>query len=326
MTRQVRQFSIEVAQRTALWLLLAIYGPSGSGKTFSALRLAMGLASIVGGDVHVIDTENKRASHYADLFRFKAINLEPPFDSDSYIDAIRQCIANGAKVIVIDSGTHEHEHLKNWHSREVDRLAKGDESRYDAYKMMAWIQPQAARDRLILELGRAQAHLIWCFRSDEKIDLTNPKKPTSKGWMPDGAKKLIYEMTATALLLPGAKGVPTWNPTGSGEREMVKNPSQFNELFARFNGRPLCEEMGAEMAQWAKGDVVQSESTPAPDAGKEAADAFAANLAIACTHGALDKLAHVVNGHRATKLWGAKLADKALAAIETKRSTLSEGA
>ncbi len=329
--RRVREFSIELARRTALWLLLAIYGPSGSGKTFSAIRLAMGIASVCGGDVFVIDTENRRASHYADLFKFKAIDLQPPFDSDSYVDAIHACVAAGAKVIVIDSGTHEHEHLKQWHAAEVHRLAKGDESRYDAYKMMAWIKPQAARDRLVLELARVQAHLIWCFRSDEKIDLKNPKQPQNVGWMPDGARKLIYEMTATALLLPGADGVPTWNPTGSGEKQMVKNPKQFRELFARFERTPFCEEMGAEMAQWAKGDTLPATdaATPKPtrsEVAKKAHEDMLHAIAQATSHELLDKHEHNSRDWHAKRFWSDATLTGTLAAIEAKRATLAEGA
>jgi hypothetical protein len=315
--REARTFSIDIAKRTALWLLLAIYGPSGSGKTFSAIRLAMGIASVCGGGVFVIDTENRRASHYADLFNFKVIDLQPPFDSDSYIDAIRACVAAGAKVIVIDSGTHEHEHLKQWHRDEVHRLARGDESRYDAYKMMAWIQPQAARDRLILELARVQAHLIWCFRADTKMDLKNPKKPENMGWMPEGARKLIYEMTAAALLLPGANGVPTWNPTGEGEKQMVKSPKQFRELFDRFNGKPFCEEIGAEMARWAQGDTAPQNEPPLHER-------IAEFIGEQSTHEGLDRAKSWIAKESVTL--GKEHGPKLVESLKAKRATLAEGA
>jgi ATP-dependent protease Clp ATPase subunit len=60
------------AQRTAVKLKTLVIGPSGGGKTLGALSLASGLAP---GKVAVIDSENDRASYYADAIDFDGKQL-----------------------------------------------------------------------------------------------------------------------------------------------------------------------------------------------------------------------------------------------------------
>src|SRR5262245_61922329 len=59
------EFDAKDAERDQVPLWVALVGPSSSGKTKSALRLAEGMQRITGGDIHVVDTESKRAKHYA---------------------------------------------------------------------------------------------------------------------------------------------------------------------------------------------------------------------------------------------------------------------
>src|SRR5690348_3446471 len=107
--RQGRSFQDTPAVRSAVPLLIGLTGPSGSGKTFSALRLAMGVQKVVGGDIFGIDTEAKRMLHYADKFKFRHIPFVAPFDPLSYLDALRHCQNKGAKTVIIDSTSHLHE-------------------------------------------------------------------------------------------------------------------------------------------------------------------------------------------------------------------------
>lgn len=74
------------AVRENVPLLLGLAGGTGSGKTWSAMALAKGLA----GDARfaVIDTENGRATHYADDFTFDVTDLTAPFRPETYGEAI----------------------------------------------------------------------------------------------------------------------------------------------------------------------------------------------------------------------------------------------
>lgn len=250
-----RQFTDSVAVRSQVPLLVGIAGPSGGGKTYSAMRLATGIQRVVGGDIYGIDTESNRMLHYAERFNFRHVPFGAPFDSLSYLAAIEYCHAKGAKIIVIDSMSHEHEGpggLLESHTAEVERLSRGDEGKADRVKMLAWAKPKQARRRLLNTILQIPANFIFCFRAKEKIKLLRGKDPEQLGFMPIAGDEFVYEMTTQALLLPNAGGVPTWNPQESGEKQMVKLPEQFRDLLLNHQG-PINEELGQRMAEWAAG-------------------------------------------------------------------------
>lgn len=257
-----RTFEDSPAVRERVPLLFGIYGPSGSGKTVSALRMAEGMRRVVGGEIFGIDTEARRMLHYADKFKFRHIDFKAPFGPDAYEAALRHCAEKGAKVIVVDNMSHEHEGaggVLEWHEDEMQRLSGGDERKFDKYKMLAWQRPKAARRHLINAVLHMGINAVFCFRAKEKIKLVRDgKEPERLGWMPIAGEEFIYEMTATALLMPGSKGVPCWTPPHGGERSMIKRPMQFDGLLGRFEGKQLCEEIGEAMAKWAEGSAVRS--------------------------------------------------------------------
>jgi len=96
------------AERSAVWLKIGAQGPSGSGKTLGALALARALAAGVGnGRVALVDTENASASLYADRFDFDTLNLEPPYTSARYLEALRLAVEAGYGAVVVDSLSHQ---------------------------------------------------------------------------------------------------------------------------------------------------------------------------------------------------------------------------
>src|SRR4029079_18921024 len=105
----IRSFDDKPAVRERVPLLVGLVGPSGGGKTFSALRLAKGFQRVTGSEVYFIDTEARRALHYADRFQFRHVAFGAPFGPLDYLAAIQHCVAKGAKTIIVDSMSHEHE-------------------------------------------------------------------------------------------------------------------------------------------------------------------------------------------------------------------------
>src|SRR5688572_29808850 len=93
------------AQRENVPLLLGLAGGTGSGKTYSAMLIAQGLAA--GKRFAVIDTENGRARHYADVFKFHDAQLRAPFRPEAYAEAIAAADKADYPVIVVDSMSHE---------------------------------------------------------------------------------------------------------------------------------------------------------------------------------------------------------------------------
>jgi hypothetical protein len=166
------------ATKTQSRLRLALSGPSGSGKTYTALAIASGL----GQDIAVIDTERGSASKYADLFEFDVCELED-FHPAKYIEAIRA--AGGYDVIIIDSLSHA------WFA-ELD-MAGGNFNN--------WAKIKPLERALIDAMLSSPAHLIGTMRSKTEWvleqgknkqgkDITTPRKV---GTSPMQASGIEYE-------------------------------------------------------------------------------------------------------------------------------------
>lgn len=257
-----RKFETVHAEPGARPLWVGLMGPSGGGKTFSALKLAKGIQSVVGGRINFIDTESGRGLHYADMFDYDYTPFPPPHGSLDYLAAITHAVKSKvAHIVIVDSFSHEHDGeggLIDFQEAEMKRLGGDDWQKQERVKMLAWTKPKAARKALLrgmLAFG-TEAVFILCFRADEQ---SKPVKKGDKtevvqmGFMPIAGKPFVYEATVCALLMPGANGVPTWEPENVGEKMMRKLPEQFKRLFEESKGKPLSEEHGRALAEWAKG-------------------------------------------------------------------------
>lgn len=268
--RQPRQFTDAPAVRAGVSvpLLLGIVGGTGSGKTFSALRLATGMARVLGGEVWFVDTEARRGLHYADHFKFRHVPFDPPFGPLDYLAAIRHCYDKGGRIIVIDSMTHEHagpggvmDQAEQFIQAKLADTRNANRAEWDvrnSYNMMSQIEPKRQRKILNAAIVQMGINAVFCYRAYEKIKPVSGDAPVNLGWMPETTSKLHYEMTQRFLLLPGSDGVPTIMPATDDERRMVKNPAQFRGWFtpAAQNAQApqLNEDMGERMARWARGE------------------------------------------------------------------------
>jgi ABC-type dipeptide/oligopeptide/nickel transport system ATPase subunit len=241
-----RTFDDKPAVREQTPLLVGLMGPSGGGKTYSALRLATGIQRVSGGDIYFVDTEARRALHYAEQFKFRHLDFRAPFGPLDYLAAIEHCVAKGAKTIIVDSMSHEHEGpggVLEMHDAEMN----GD----FAKSMLAWKKPKGERRRMINTILQMPINFIFCFRAKEKLKVKKGAQPEPMGFMPIAGEEFVFEMTANALLLPNAGGVPTWHSDFQGETMMMKLPSQFYDLFK--DPRPMDEKLGEDMARWSLG-------------------------------------------------------------------------
>jgi AAA domain len=165
---------IRSASRTTIKPLIGIYGKSGSGKTMSALLLARGLAGPTG-KVVLIDTENRRGSFFFDLIPggYDVLDLDAPFSPERYQQAL-ELAEKPAKVIVIDSLTHEHAGeggVLDMQEAELDRIAGDNYGKREACKMASWIKPKIAHKKFIARLLRSSSTLICCLRGEEKTHM-----------------------------------------------------------------------------------------------------------------------------------------------------------
>lgn len=301
-------YSFRPAVREQVGLLLGLVGPSGSGKTMSAMKLASGVVG-PGNRFAVIDTESRRALHYADMFQFDHCDLHAPFRPDSYAEAIIAAAKCGYKAIVVDSMSHEwagEGGVLDFQEEELQRMAGDDWKKREGCKMAAWIKPKMQHKKMVQRLLQLNVCLILCFRAEEKVKMEKDDKNKTVivpiGWQPICSKELPYELTVSFLLTPERPGFP----------QPIKLQEQHKALFPL--DKPVNEESGKKVAAWAAGG-----STPAKitrDQQKEIVAAMGADVAPA------DLLAHF-NVKSSGEILASQFAD-VLVWVESKKSpTLS---
>jgi hypothetical protein len=258
-----RQFTDAAAVRASVPLLIGLVSPSGGGKTMSALRLATGIQSVVGGDIYGIDTEANRMLHYADQFTFRHVPFGAPFDPLSYLAAVEYCASKGGKTIIIDSASHMHEGIGGTlesYEAECDRLSALWKTSREKVQMAAWKKPKGDLRKFLNSVLQMPITTIWCFRAKEKLKVIPGKQPQNLGFMPIAGDEMIYEMTVNCLLYPNSGGRPSWHSDELGEKAIIKLPNHFRGIFSE--DKPLDEETGAAMARWAGGAATPEKKEP----------------------------------------------------------------
>lgn len=164
------------AGREKLKALVAMMGASGSGKTFSSLLLAKGMIEELYPDldntsrefwnkIGVIDTEHNRSKIYADMEKhghyigkFMHANIQPPFEPDAYIQALKTAKQHGIEVVIIDSTTHAWDWIRA-HQQELG-------GRYQD-----WKEPDKIYQEFIKALTQTDLHIIATMRAKQKYAL-----------------------------------------------------------------------------------------------------------------------------------------------------------
>ena len=241
------QYAFKPATREAVGLLLGLIGQSGSGKTFSAMRIASGIVG-PSGKFAVIDTEARRALHYADKFSFDYCELSAPFTPEKYADAIHAADQAGYKAIVVDSVSHEwagEGGVLDWQEEELTRMAGDDWKKRESCKMAAWIKPKMSHKKMVQRLLQVKAHLILCFRAEDKVKMEKDDKGKMQivpiGLQPICSKEMPYELTASFLLNSEKPGIPV----------PLKLQEQHKAMFPP--NTLLDEKSGTLISEWAKG-------------------------------------------------------------------------
>lgn len=247
-------YQFKKAVREAVGIIMGLTGPSGSGKTFSAMRIASGIVG-EGNRFAVIDTESRRALHYADKFPFDHCELHPPFRPDAYAEAVKAAVSAGYKAIVIDSCSHEwagEGGILDWQEEELTRMAGNDYRKREACKMAAWIKPKMAHKQMVQKLLQVNTHLILCFRAEEKTKMEKDKDGKTQivpmGWQPICSKELPYELTVSFLLSSDKPGYPI----------PMKLQEQHKAIFPL--DKMLTEESGKLISEWGKGSSANTKS------------------------------------------------------------------
>lgn len=303
-------FTFRPSARENVHVLGGFIGGTGSGKTYSALRVAKGLA----GDrkFAVIDTEARRALHYADMFSFDHGDLKPPFTPDAYLDAILAAEKAGYPVCVVDSMSHEHAGeggILDWHEAELNRMAGDDFGKREKVKFTAWIKPKASHKKMLTKLLQLRMHLILCFRAEPKVKIQKVKQGDREktevvdaGWLPICAKGLEFELTFSFLLSHEHPGIYLASDA-PGYGRALKLPEVLKPSFPE--GKPIDEACGQALAVWAAGGAAGgasgASSRPAMDQVELITESQLADLeALIQEHGA--KVEKILAWKRIAKL------------------------
>lgn len=249
---------IERAVREKTFTLTSIAGPSGSGKTYSAILYARGLVGETG-KIGFIDTENKRSRFYADVGGgFDVIDMDPPFTSARYIEAIDAFQDAGYTAIIIDSISHEWEGTGG-----VLEQAEAIEEATKRAGLHCWKKPKSAHKKLMNDVLQTKAHLIFCCRVKEKVTQVKTGGKTeivNEGFVVVQEKSFIYEMTVSMMLEEGTH-VPI----------MQKCPDELLPGFPQ--GKQITAGHGNAVRMWAdKGTAIDPEFKALRKAGLDAAN------------------------------------------------------
>lgn len=207
---------IRPVDRKNLKLVIGLAAEGGNGKTRSALELAHGLTDYQPEKIGLLDTENRRGSIYADVFkpkRFLIGDLMPPFSPERYIKAMREFADSGIEVLIIDSTTHEYEGEGGITEIADLALLKGK-------KVADWNGAKREHKRYMSTLLYLPMHIICCIRAREKTKFVQGKPPESEGIKPVAEKNFLFEMTIAFMLENHGK-----------ERIDLKPNDQFGPIF-----------------------------------------------------------------------------------------------
>lgn len=231
-------FEIRKAERKGSKVVIQLIGMSGSGKTYSAIRLARGLVGDKG-KIGFIDTEQKRASLYANIYGgFDVIDMEAPFSPERYIEAINVFKDNGYDCVIIDSMSHEWEGVGG--ILDIAENQKNKEGK-PIYGLGKWTKPKARHKIMMNHMLHCGLHIIACYRAKKPLEEKKIKGKTVMVEAPMvicGEHKNIYDITVSLILDEETKKPKINN----------KCPEGIEYLF---NGKDfITEQVGHGIIEW----------------------------------------------------------------------------
>ena len=247
---------LQKAKRIQAKLKVAIGGASGSGKTLSALLLAFGLvqaehpewtAEQVWDHIAVLDTENNSASLYVGkrvgptiVGSYNVIDIQPPFEEQTLIDALAVCEQAQMECAIIDSASAFWMDALETQGKIAERVKSN---------FSAWKPVKNDQQKMMQAILQCRMHVISNYRAKIEYtqDVENGKKVVKSlgmGIIAEG--NTSYEYTTMFMLDDRHEANATKDRTGI------------------FDGQyfVITADTGRKLYQWmAEGEVAPS---PAP--------------------------------------------------------------
>lgn len=233
------------AERKKAWLKIALTGPSGSGKTYSALKLAQGL----GAKIAVVDTENGSASLYAGMPgmpEFDVLELEPPFVTEKYRQAMNAAVKSGYDVVILDSISPAWNGPGGIMDRKDDVDARGGKG--DKNKFTNWAPFTKEHQAFIATMLHADVHLIATMRAKQEYVLGEGNKPVKVGMAPVQREGMEYEFGVVFDIAMNHTAQASKDRTGLFREQVFK----------------ITDDTGKMLVDWLGGGSGQLEQKPLP--------------------------------------------------------------
>ncbi|MGW4270772.1 ATP-binding protein [Streptomyces seoulensis] len=213
---------------------VALCGPSGAGKTFTGLTIATALGSQIG----VIDTERGSASKYADEFAFERLELDQ-YDPRVLVDALGVAAGAGLDVVMVDSLTHF------WSGsggmlEQVDAIARRSSSNNT---FAAWKDARPIERKMIDALVSYPGHVIVTMRSKTKYEIdqsSGRSAPRKVGLAPEQRDGIEYEFDIVGDMDP--------------DNVMTVTKSRARVLSGAVVAQPTME-FGLKIREWLESGV-----------------------------------------------------------------------
>jgi hypothetical protein len=228
----------------------------------SALLLAQGL----GGKIALIDTERGSASLYSHICEFDALDLDPPYTPERFIQAITAAEGAGYDTLIIDSATHEWSGIGGC-LELVDEVAR---AKFKGNTWSAWNDVTPRHRSFLDKMMQSPLHIIATSRSKTETAQTegpNGKKQVVKlGMKAEQRDGFEYEFTVVLdLIHDGHFATASKDRTG---------------LFTG-DPKPITKATGKMLIAW-----LNSGAEPLPEPAKPEADAGK----VTPTAGAMDRV------------------------------------
>ena len=250
------------AQRSRVFLKLAVTGPSGSGKSYSALRIARGLVG-PEGKIAAIDTENGSLSLYDDVENFDVADLDD-FSPEAYIAAIDAAVAAGYEVVIIDSFSHAWKFILDY---------KGSLDARGGNQMMNWKLPKERMEKLKQRVLQSKIHVICNLRSKTEFVQNDKNGYIKAGLAAIGEPDVEYEFTVVFALDMGHKAL-------AGTDGQGKDRTGLFDKLGTFTPSHKTGEMLAEWLQAAPDQTVKVQASTDDGGSKPAPKQVSATVQV----------------------------------------------
>lgn len=233
---------IRKAERRQAKARVAFIGPSGTGKTYSSILFARGLAG-PEGKILLVDTEHHSGELYSHLTDYDYAEIEPPYETEKYLEAIQAAEENGYDVLILDSISHA------WAGQgglleQQDKVANRS-----ANKFSAWGEITPKHQKFVETILSADVHIIATMRAKTAYalipDASGKTKPEKLGLAPVQREGIDYEFSLVLDI----------------DRSHTAQASK--DRTGLFDTRLFCpsEAEGAELKAWLEGAAAPAPQT-----------------------------------------------------------------